>query len=142
MGKEFSHHNQVIPDFDKDDLAKVKRLAGLGLSQKKIAHVFGIHFRTFEERMKKDERIRMAYDQGVAEATVEVANKAYEMATDGKNPAMTMFWLKCKDNWKETQKHELTTKVTIEDLVNGASQKAMEARDVTPLEEAKKDQDE
>lgn len=132
MGKKFSHQSQKYPDFTEDDLEKIKRLASLGISQKKIAHVFGMHFRTFQDRMTKDKTIRLAYDQGIAEATVEVAESAYEQATSGKCPAMTMFWLKCKDNWQEKSKHEITTRVTIEDLVNGASQKAIGFRDVTP----------
>ena len=131
MKEVFKDHRQKHPDFTEDDLKKVERLAGLGLSQKKIAHVFGMPYPTFEDRMKKYPELRMAYDIGVANATVKVAESAFEQAVSGKVPAMTMFWLKCKDNWKETQKHEHVTKVTIEDLVNGAAQ-LEEARDVTP----------
>lgn len=131
MGQIFKDHRQRHPDFTEDDLKKVEKLAGLGISQRKIAHVFGMPYDTFADRMKKSPELRMAYDIGVANATVKVAESAFEQAVSGNNPAMTMFWLKCRDNWKETQKHEISTKVTIEDLVNGAAQ-LEESRDVTP----------
>jgi hypothetical protein len=36
-------------------------------------------------------------------ANAVVANIAYAMASSGKEPAMTMFWLKTRAGWRETQ---------------------------------------
>jgi AraC-like DNA-binding protein len=38
-----------------------------------------------------------------ATANAVVANMAYAMASSGKEPAMTMFWLKTRAGWRETQ---------------------------------------
>ena len=133
--KKFSHHSQKYPDFDQDDMKKIEKMAGLGMPQEMIAHVFGMKVLTFQNRMDKYPEVRMAYDKGVADATMKVAETAFAQAVSGENPAMTMFWLKCRAGWKETSRHEIHTKTTIEDLVNGAAQ--LEERDVTD-----KDQDE
>src|SRR6266699_6373090 len=38
-----------------------------------------------------------------ARANAAVANKLYQMAIAGDPPAATMFWLKCRANWREVQ---------------------------------------
>ena len=67
----------------------VRSLAALGLRHEHMCEVIGIRSsktlrKYFAEELKA----------GYAEAMGRVARVAYEMATSGKYPAMTMFWLK------------------------------------------------
>lgn len=130
MGEAVSKFRVRHPEFTEEDLKRIQKLAGFGLTQEKIADVFNMHRNTFQNRMEKHPEVRLAYDRGIAQAEADVTEKAYEMAMSGEHPSMTMFWLKCRAKWKDTTRHEIHTKTTIEDLVNGAAQ--LEARDVTP----------
>ena len=40
-------------------------------------------------------------DRGAAEANSQVRRTFYKMATSGECPAATIFWLKCRDGWRE-----------------------------------------
>lgn len=96
-------------------------MAGLGIPIKMMAAIFGMSTSALEDRLKADEDIRLRYDRGVAKATVEVAETAFKMAVEDKIPAMIMFWLKCRANWKETSVH-LHKAMTLEDLLTGSNQ--------------------
>ena len=45
---------------------------------------------------------------GSVKANSSVAQSLYKMATSGKCPASTMFWLKCRAGWRETSVIEHT----------------------------------
>ena len=115
--------------------AEIENMAGLGLPTHMIARIFGVSPTTLDTYLAKDEKLHFHFHKGVALATKEVAQTAFSQAVTGANPAMTMFWLKCRANWKETKVHEVK-QTTIEDLVNGAAEK-----DVSPkvLEMVKKE---
>ena len=74
----------------------VRSLIAYGFSQDKIAREIGI-------RSAKTLRkyFRAELDLGELEANATVANAAYKMATSGRHPVMTMFWMKCRAGWKE-----------------------------------------
>jgi hypothetical protein len=40
---------------------------------------------------------------GATKANSKVAETAYQMAISGKCPTMTIFWLKCRARWRETE---------------------------------------
>jgi hypothetical protein len=66
----------------------VKSLAALGLPQEQIATTIGIRSpKTLRKHFRKEIR------QGTAEANAAVARVAFEMATSGKWPVMTRYWM-------------------------------------------------
>ena len=48
-------------------------------------------------------RSRLLYliRHGATEANTQVAQTMFRMATSGKSPASTMFWLKCRAGWRQ-----------------------------------------
>ena len=88
----------------------------VGMNQDQIAATLGI----------SDVTLRTYYreylDSGLEIANAKVARKAYEMALSGDHPAMTMFWLKTRARWRETDRLE----VTIQDMRQRVREKAVE----------------
>jgi len=109
------------PDFTEDDLKKIEKLAMYGLTQEKIAGVFSMSRRNFQKRIAEIPELKQIMEQGYAKAEAQVAAVAFEKAVSGEHLSMTMFWLKCRARWKETQVHEVRT-TSLEDLVNGATE--------------------
>lgn len=107
-------------------------MAGLGLPIRMIAAIFGMTSDMLDYRLKVDPDLRMRFDRGVANATKEVAKTAYHMAVVEKQPAMIMFWLKCRANWKETNLH-LHKALTLEDVI-------VNSREVLELNKGKSDE--
>src|SRR3954465_5550016 len=75
---------------------RVKMLASLGQRQEQIALVVGIGSTTTLRKHFREELTR-----GPAEAMANVRKTLFEMATSGKHPAATMFWLKTRARWSE-----------------------------------------
>lgn len=76
-------------------------MAGMGLPQKYLAVMCDMAESTFEKMRKEDERVNQALKKGEQEALGAVITTAWEMASSGKQPAMTMFYLKCRGRWRE-----------------------------------------
>ena len=75
---------------------KVKALSAFGTAHEKIAEAIGIHSpKTLRKHFRKE------LDLGATEANAKVATTMFQMATSGKFPSATMFWLKCRAGWKE-----------------------------------------
>lgn len=108
--------NKVKLKMTEEIYAQVGRMSGLGLPLPMIARILNVAPRTLDNYLSKDEILRHHYERGVALATEKVANVAFAQAVSGENTAMTIFWLKCRANWKETSIHEHKVK-TLEDLV-------------------------
>jgi hypothetical protein len=83
---------------------QVETLAGYGLTVEQIGHVLACSHDTVK-RHYADE-----LERGQAVAVAKVAQTAFQMATSGAQPAMTMFWLKTRARWKEVQHMEVTGK--------------------------------
>lgn len=85
-----------------DDRKKVYLLAGIGDRNEDVALVMGVSERA----------LRMHYPSELAkgrlEANAKVKQTAFRMATSGDYVAMTIFWLKTRCAWKETDVHEVT----------------------------------
>lgn len=79
------------------------KLSSLGCSRQNIADALGISLSTFERRIEEDPDIKKAIRKGKGRAIEEVANTAFKLATDGKHPQMTMFWLKTNKWGQESQ---------------------------------------
>lgn len=86
----------------KESMETVQRLAKLGLNQELIAKYMGICKQTLS-RHYKDIMAIVRVDN-----MATVAQVAFEMASSGKMPAMTMFYLKTQAGWRETDKVETT----------------------------------
>lgn len=108
---------------EEDKIKRIEVMAGLGLTVEQMAAILEMSKKTFERRMKDTEGAIDALEKGRALASLNVTQAAYKMATSGKQPAMTMFWLKCRERWREVNVHELT----------GAEGKAIEVKDVSQL---------
>ena len=79
------------------ELEEVEAMAGLGLRFEDIANIKGMSDETLR-KYAKDHLIR-----GKAKAKAQVMQTAYKLATSGKVPAMTMFWLKTQAGWRENR---------------------------------------
>lgn len=86
----------------------ITKLSSLGCSRQNIADALGISLSTFERRIDEDSDIKKAMRKGKGRAIEEVANTAFKMATDGKHPQMTMFWLKTNKWGEESQESDDT----------------------------------
>ncbi|MBF0361980.1 MAG: helix-turn-helix domain-containing protein [Oligoflexia bacterium] len=87
-------------DLSKSDLERIEDLASKGLSISEIAASLEMSKTTLERRLSDDGTI-VRLERGRAKSLEQVASTAYQMATSGNYPAMTMFWLKCQGKWRE-----------------------------------------
>ena len=90
--------------FNEQHRRLVKSLAGMAVRQDHICKLVG-------PRSPKTLRkhFRAELDYGFAQACAAVARTAYDMATSGRYPQMSMFWDKCQTQLvpeeREEQKH-------------------------------------
>lgn len=107
----------------ESEIKQIETMAGLGLKIEQMAAVLGMSKATFDRRMNDTKGASESLEKGRSAAALNVTKTAYQLATGGKVPAMTMFWLKCRERWKETSVHE----------VSGVDGKPIETKDVTKL---------
>jgi len=89
-----------ITDAEKE---QIKQMASWHMTLEQMAALFKIAPVTLDRRMADQEGVREAYLQGKAEGSALVRSVAYRMATSGSHPNVTIFWLKCKENFSEKQ---------------------------------------
>ncbi len=96
--------------FTPDEVKQIEAMAGLGMSGQDIAHVMGIHRATLYKRLKdtglSSDTIKAQRKKGIA----KVRQTLYQMATSGKVPAATFFYLKTIGGLREKDRVELTGK--------------------------------
>ena len=80
----------------------VRALAGFGVPQDDIAAHIGIDPTTLRRRFRED------LDRGMTEANAKVAQSLFQMATQGKNVAAAIFWMKARGRWREVHPPEET----------------------------------
>jgi hypothetical protein len=73
----------------------VKSMAGFGINQEGIAMTLEISPHTLRKHFRKE------LDRGAIEANAQVANALFKMASSGKVPAATIFWVKTRCGWRE-----------------------------------------
>ncbi len=91
-------------EFSKKEIEQIETLAGWGLPLYQISYILDVNRNLIRERMNEnggDNDIARAVERGKAAAAANVTQTAYKMAVSGKQPTMTMFWLKCRQNWSE-----------------------------------------
>jgi len=73
---------------------QVKTLAGLGLRHEQICLSIGL---------RSPKTLRRNYSRelvlGIAESSTRIRQTAYRLATSGRDPAMTIFFLKTRAGW-------------------------------------------
>ena len=74
----------------------VKSLAAIGIRHDQIAVLIGVRS---PKTIRKHFRTQLSV--GSAEAVATVTRIAYEMATSGKHPQMTDFWLRTQEDTRE-----------------------------------------
>lgn len=87
------------------DLEKVEYLAGLGLTQAKIAMAIGCAERTIRQRLHDIPEFAEAYSRGRVSREKLVASKLQERIEAGDTSAIK-FYLSCQCGWKEASKVE------------------------------------
>lgn len=75
-----------------------------------ISALLGICSKTLERMSKEDEKLKVCIEQGRSKAILKVSRSAFELASSGKNPDMTKFYLRCRAGWKEKVEIESTVK--------------------------------
>src|SRR5215469_5839474 len=75
---------------------KVKALSAMGTPQEQIANMIGCRSqKTLRKYFRKE------LDAGALEANYNVGKTLYAMATSGKDPVATIFWLKSRAGWQD-----------------------------------------
>ena len=74
--------------------------AGLGITQARIAKLLGISVPTLDKYFREE------MDTAADKADTEVFNTLFRMATSGKDPAATIFWMKVRRQWRERDASE------------------------------------
>jgi hypothetical protein len=74
----------------------VRSLAAYGTKHEEIARIIGLRSAKTLRRHFRDELTR-----GGIEATAQVCQTLYQMATSGEEPACTIFWMKVRGGWRE-----------------------------------------
>lgn len=97
-------------ELTQEQLEKIETMAGLGLTNQQMASLLDMSKKTFERRMQDTVGGSDALLKGRAKASSQVLKSAFQQATSGKNPTMTIFWLKCREGWKDTSVVEHTGK--------------------------------
>lgn len=86
---------------------QIETMSGLGMNLRQIAAVLGVTEITLKRRLSEDPDLFDTVEKGRAMAISVVARTAYQLATSGKVPAMTMFYLKCRAGWSEKPIEEI-----------------------------------
>jgi len=74
---------------------QIKVMAACGIEPQKIALVFGLTMSELFDEYGQE----LATAESEANATVAVS--LYHMATSGRHPQASIFWLKSRANWKD-----------------------------------------
>jgi hypothetical protein len=82
------------------DLRIVEAMAGCGMPQDAIAGVLGIDGKTLRKHFRRE------LDSSADKADAQVGATLFKLATSGRCPAATMFWMKCRRRWRETTRVE------------------------------------
>lgn len=89
------------------DLAKVEQCAQICDNEEEIAIALGISYSTLKNRKREFAQFASAIKRGKAKANIFVGGKLMEQVKAG-NIAATIFWMKSRCGWKETQRQEVT----------------------------------
>lgn len=92
--------------FTEKEIRQIASMAGLGMPVEQIAMVLDVSKKTLERRCDDQPGVKDALLKGRAVASMTVRQTAFQMATSGKHAVMTIFWLKVREGWKDSQAEE------------------------------------
>ena len=95
------------------DYAEVERLAGLGMTQEKIAQALGCCERTVSNRLNNDAAFAAAYARGRLSREEFVASRLQDRIEEGDTTAMK-FYLSCQCGWREASKVDATVNAKVD----------------------------
>src|ERR1039457_4264012 len=81
-------------DADRDT---VKSMAACGFTEESIARCVGVDAKTLRKHFRQE------LNTSIDKANAAVGNALFKMATSGDCPAATIFWMKTRMRWRETQ---------------------------------------
>ena len=84
------------------------QLAGVGCNLEQIAAMLGMDSTTLDKIIARDPSVSSAISKGRGSGISKVAATAYQMAISGKQPAMTIFFLKTRARWAEARDENVT----------------------------------
>jgi hypothetical protein len=95
-----------LPGYEPNDEQRrlVRAMAGFGVPQDDIATHLDIDPKTLRKHFRQE------LDRGTTEANVKVAQSLFQMATQGKNVAAAIFWMKARAGWREKHDVEVSGK--------------------------------
>ena len=79
----------------------VRAMAGYGMPHMDIGTFLDIDAKTLRKHFTRE------LELGSIEATTKVAQSLFRMATEGKNVAAAIFWMKARAGWREKQPEAL-----------------------------------
>jgi hypothetical protein len=88
----------------------VKAMAGFGVPQDDIAKHIEIDPKTLRRHFRRE------LDAGTLEANAKVAQSLFNMATQGRNVAAAIFWMKARAGWREKHEVQVTSDRPLRDL--------------------------
>ncbi len=92
-----------------DEVIQVEKLSAV-LNTEQIANFFGIHPRSFDNILARDQNVRDAFDKGRSKALALVGGMLLKKALDG-NLTAQIFFMKAQGGWRDqNQQVELTGK--------------------------------
>lgn len=91
------------------DPEKVEQLAQVCDNEEEIALALGISYSTLRNRKREFDSFNTAIKRGRAKANAFVGGKLMSLIREG-NPAATIFYMKSRCGWKETDRKEITGK--------------------------------
>lgn len=78
------------------DRDRVRKLAGVGVSEADIAAQLQIPLKRLQKRFKRE------LAEGIALGKTEALEKLHQMATSGSNTSATIFFVKARCGWRDT----------------------------------------
>ncbi len=93
-------------ELNEEQLLALGRMLGMGMPKDRCAYILGISKHTLHRMINRDDEVSKTVKSAESRVFTKVLNTAYDMATDGKNPSMTMFWLKCRAGWRDVNPYD------------------------------------
>lgn len=127
-----------------DEIKKIEMMAGWHMTLDQMAALIGIASITLDRRLADQEGVREAYARGKAKSSLEVRSVAYNLAISGNHPGVTMFWLRCKENFEEKDinlENAIIKSLSDDELINLSERALRQLKEKDPHHGKKPGQD-
>ena len=94
----------TLVDPNEEQRRLVRAMSGFGIPQEQIATHLEVDAKTLRKHFRAE------LDRGMVEANLKVAQSLFAMATQGKNVAAAIFWMKAWAGWREKHEIAVTTR--------------------------------